>query len=50
MSLIYNVIFAEGLAKIEIQNREKWAKTQKVGKGTALVCDVQLTNVSMLHC
>ena len=39
-------IITEGSASIDIEDREKLAATQKVGKGMSIICDVQLTNVS----
>ena len=46
MILYYNII--EGSATIEIKDRDKLAESQKVGKGMAIICDVQLTNVSLV--
>ncbi|KAL5249183.1 hypothetical protein ACHWQZ_G018138 [Mnemiopsis leidyi] len=46
-SVTVTISLKEGSAKIDIKERDKLASTQKVGKGMAIICDVELTNVDL---
>ena len=46
-SVSLTISLKEGSATIDIENREMFASTQKVGKALIIICDVQLTNVDL---
>lgn len=46
-SVSVTISLKEGSAAIDIEDREKLTSNQKIGKGMAIVCDVQLTNVDL---
>ena len=46
-SVSVTISLKEGSAAIDIEDREKLTSNQEIGKGMAIVCDVQLTNVDL---